>query len=323
MSFSFAQQPWPKLPADFSFRMVSNLAEDSLGRLYVVHRGAQPLVRFDAEGNFLGSLADSVITLSINYDLGKNPPAPIGCEHWLHGLHVDPWDNIWITDLGRHLVMKFDPKGELLLTLGRPDLPGEELNRFNQPTAVAVGRSGHVYVADGYGNSRVVKYAADGRPLQAWGRKGSAPGEFHTPHGLALDEEENVYVAERLNHRVQVFDHSGKFLAEKVIAPATLSSGSAFVPVLSPDPQQTWLYFDPRRGVIARKEERLSRINRWLYHGFHSFDFPFLYYRRPLWDVVVVVLSAGGIALAVTTLTASWRRVKRPLRRLISRTGGP
>jgi hypothetical protein len=77
------------------------------------------------------------------------------------------------------------------------------------------------------------------------------------------------------------------------------------------DPQRTWLYFDPRHGTIARKEERLTRLNRWLYHGFHSLDFPFLYYRRPLWDVVVIALSAGGIVLSVTTLTASWRRVRR------------
>jgi hypothetical protein len=79
------------------------------------------------------------------------------------------------------------------------------------------------------------------------------------------------------------------------------------------DPQQTWLYFDPRRGAIAHKEERLSRLNRWLYHGFHSLDFPFLYYRRPLWDVVVIVLSLGGIALSATTLSASWRRIRRSL----------
>lgn len=77
------------------------------------------------------------------------------------------------------------------------------------------------------------------------------------------------------------------------------------------DPQQTWLYFDPKHGAIARKEERLSRLNRWLYHGFHSLDFPFLYYRRPLWDVVVIVLSLGGILLSATTLGASWRRMRR------------
>ena len=77
------------------------------------------------------------------------------------------------------------------------------------------------------------------------------------------------------------------------------------------DPQKTWLYFDPKHGAIARKEERLSRLNRWLYHGFHSLDFPFLYYRRPLWDVVVIVLSLGGLVLSATTLSASWRRLRK------------
>ena len=79
------------------------------------------------------------------------------------------------------------------------------------------------------------------------------------------------------------------------------------------DPQRTWLYFDPSHGAIARKEERLTRLNRWLYHGLHSFDFPFLYYRRPLWDVVVILLSLGGVVLSATTLTASWRRVRRSM----------
>jgi hypothetical protein len=80
------------------------------------------------------------------------------------------------------------------------------------------------------------------------------------------------------------------------------------------DPQQTWLYFDPRHGTIARKEERLTRLNRWLYHGLHSLDFPFLYYKRPLWDIVVIVLSIGGIVLSATTLSASWRRVRKNVR---------
>jgi len=80
------------------------------------------------------------------------------------------------------------------------------------------------------------------------------------------------------------------------------------------DPQRTWLYLDPRQGAIVRKEERLSRMNRWLYHGLHSLDFPFLYYRRPLWDVVVVGLSAGGILLSVTTMWAAYRRLRRGVR---------
>ena len=97
-------------------------------------------------------------------------------------------------------------------------------------------------------------------------------------------------------------------------APLCCTSGDSSLPVLRVrygDPQHTWLYFDPRRGVIARKEERLTRLNRWLYHGFHSLDFPFLYYRRPLWDIVVITLSVGGMVLSATTLSASWRRLRR------------
>ena len=214
MHASYSKQAgWPKLPDGFAFRMVSNIAEDSLGRLYFVHRGARPLVRFDRDGDFLESLGEPDLPQSVNYDLSKNPPQPIGREYWLHGLHVDPWNNIWVTDPGRHLVLKFDPHGRLLMTLGQSGQPGEALDRFNQPTAVVVDRSGHIYVADGYGNSRIVKYSADGRPQLAWGRKGSAPGEFQTPHGLSIDADDNIYVAERMNHRVQIFSPEGRALA--------------------------------------------------------------------------------------------------------------
>jgi len=87
------------------------------------------------------------------------------------------------------------------------------------------------------------------------------------------------------------------------------------------DPQRTWLYFDPHRGAIARKEERLTRLNRWLYHGLHSLDFPFLYYRRPLWDVVVILLSLGGIAVSMTSLMQGWRRLRRHGRRIFRFSG--
>lgn len=85
------------------------------------------------------------------------------------------------------------------------------------------------------------------------------------------------------------------------------------------DPQQTWLYLDPKRGAAVRKEERLSRVNRWLYHGLHSFDFPFLYYRRPLWDIVVILFSVGGIVLSATTMVAAWRRLRRHAKSAIAR----
>ncbi|MBL9213887.1 MAG: hypothetical protein JNG83_00275 [Opitutaceae bacterium] len=214
MEFSPTKQPgWPQLPPGLAFRMVSNIAEDSAGRLYFVHRGAPPLVRFDPAGAYLGSIGDSALHPSVNYDLSRTPPAPISREYWLHGLHVDPWDNVWVTDLGRHLVLKFDPQGRLALTLGTDGVPGEDATHFCQPTAVAVGRSGAVYVADGYGNARIAKFSATGQLLASWGRRGTAPGEFNTPHGLALDADENVYVAERMNDRVQVFDSAGRLRA--------------------------------------------------------------------------------------------------------------
>ena len=83
------------------------------------------------------------------------------------------------------------------------------------------------------------------------------------------------------------------------------------------DPDDTWLYFDPYRGAIARKEERLTRLNRWLYHGLHSLDFPFLYARRPLWDVVVILLSCGGLLVSITSLSQGWRRLRRQTVELI------
>ena len=100
--------------------------------------------------------------------------------------------------------------------------------------------------------------------------------------------------------------------------------GARLLPVLRVrynDPPRTWLYLAPQRGVIVRKEERLSRVNRWLYHGLHSFDFPFLYYRRPLWDVVVIVLSVGGIVLSASTMVQAWRRLRRHARRVARRAG--
>ncbi len=102
--------------------------------------------------------------------------------------------------------------------------------------------------------------------------------------------------------------------------------GALALPVLRvryADPMATWLYLDPRQGAIVRKEERLSRLNRWLYHGFHSLDFPFLYYRRPLWDAVVIVLSVGGILLSVTSLGAAYRRLRRHVRTLAPPSGPP
>ena len=129
-----------------------------------------------------------------------------------HGLKVDDQDNVWVTDIGHHQIFKFSHAGLLLMTVGAKDVPGLDGNHFNQPTDVAVTPSAEFYVSDGYGNSRVAKFSKEGGFLFEWGRKGDQPGEFDLPHGIALDSQGRVYVADRTNSRIQVFDGNGKFL---------------------------------------------------------------------------------------------------------------
>lgn len=131
-----------------------------------------------------------------------------------HGLRVDEHDNVWLTDVGLHQVFKFSHDGTLRLTLGVAGTPGWDRQHFNKPTDVAVAPDGCVYVSDGYGNRRIVKFAPDGRYLLEWGRAGDQPGEFNEVHNVVLDREGRVYVADRHNRRLQVFSGDGQFIAE-------------------------------------------------------------------------------------------------------------
>lgn len=185
---------WPQLPEGFAFGHVSGVDVDSHNHVWVFHRGDRPILCFDGDtGKILASWGDGMFTTA-------------------HGLAVDHRDNVWVTDVGNHQVFKFSHNGELMLTLGAKGVPGLDGTHFNRPTDVAVAPSGEFYVADGYGNSRVAKFSADGKFLLDWGSKGDQPGQFDTPHGIALDQQGRVYVADRTNSRIQVFDANGKFL---------------------------------------------------------------------------------------------------------------
>lgn len=129
-----------------------------------------------------------------------------------HGLEVDDHDNIWVTDCGLHQVFKFDSSGNLLMTLGEAKVSGNDREHFNLPTDVAVAADGSFYVSDGYGNSRIIKFSKDGTYLFEWGEFGDEQGAFNTPHGIDLDSEGNVYVADRENNRIQKFDSEGNFI---------------------------------------------------------------------------------------------------------------
>jgi sugar lactone lactonase YvrE len=139
-----------------------------------------------------------------------------------HGIHVDRGGNVWLTDArgkdGKgHQVFKFSPEGKLLLTLGKAGVTGEGPDVFNQPSDVVVAPSGEIFVADGHdenSNARIVKFSKDGTFIKTWGKRGTAAGEFDTPHGLAFDSRGRLFVADRGNNRIQIFDQDGKFLEE-------------------------------------------------------------------------------------------------------------
>lgn len=196
VNIRFGEEP-DTMPAGWKFGRVSAVATNSAGEVFVFHRGtkADPLIVFDAKGNYLRSW-------------GK------GTFGSPHGLRIDKDDNVWVTDTVNHQVMKFTGKGELLMTLGTKGVAGADDHTFNRPTDVAFAHDGSFYVSDGYGNSRVVKFSRDGKYLFAWGRRGTAPGEFNTPHTIVVDSKDTVYVSDRENNRIQIFDRDGKFLRQ-------------------------------------------------------------------------------------------------------------
>jgi sugar lactone lactonase YvrE len=213
-------------------------------------KAAPPVLEFDQAGKLVQGWGQGSYT-----DMTDWPREP-------HGIFVDHQDNVWIGSYNRHRVMKFTRDGKHLLTLGEYEKTGgsADTHLLGGPSGIWVDpKTNEVFISDGYRNRRVIVFDVNGKYLRHWGAYGNVPDDterfdpktmmsgalpkqFSTPHGITGSKDGKIYVADRRGNRVQVFDQSGKFLAEKVIAPATLSSGSAFVPVLSPDPQQTWLY---------------------------------------------------------------------------------
>jgi DNA-binding beta-propeller fold protein YncE len=186
------------LPDGWRFGRVSAVAKDSKGQVFAFQRGdkAPPIIVFDEKGKYLRSWGTGMF----------------GNEH---GMRVDREDNLWVTDNGDHQVMKFSNDGQLLMALGIKGKHGTDEKTFYRPTDIAFAPSGgDFYVSDGYGNSRVVKFSKDGKFLLTWGKRGTGPGEFNTPHSIAVDSKGNVYVSDRENNRIQIFDPNGKFLRQ-------------------------------------------------------------------------------------------------------------
>lgn len=199
---------WAKLPEGFIWTEVTAVATDSRDRVFVFNRGLHPVIIFDPQGNFLSSWGEGVFARP-------------------HGITIGLDDSVYCTDDLDHTVRKFTPDGRLLFTLGtsgRPSDTGATSIDFRTikhagppfyfPTNVALSPSGDIYVSDGYGNARIHKFSPQGELLLSWGSPGSGPGEFRVPHGIAVDRDGTVIVADRENSRLQFFSPDGKYLKE-------------------------------------------------------------------------------------------------------------
>ena len=174
------------------------------------------------------SCADSMLAPILKVDADGRVVRSFGAGLFVvpHGLYVDRAGNVWVADASDgtdarrnkgHQVFKFSPDGTLLMRLGKAGVAGNGPDAFNRPTDVVVASNGDIFVSDGHGgnsNARIVKFASDGRFIKEWGRKGSAPGEFDVPHGIAMDSQGRLFVADLQNKRIQIFDQDGKFLQE-------------------------------------------------------------------------------------------------------------
>jgi DNA-binding beta-propeller fold protein YncE len=200
-------------PPDIGFP--SSVAMDAGGTIYVLQRGekADPVIVVDREGRVLRSWGKGMYKIP-------------------HAIRIGPDGNIWTTDAASSLVMKFTPQGEKLMEIAVGGQPATK-SAFNGTTDIAFAPNGHLFISDGYGNARILEYTADGKRIREWGSAGTGPGQFRQPHGIAIDADGIVYVADRLNGRLQRFDLSGRYLGEwddlGMVTTVTISRGELWI----------------------------------------------------------------------------------------------
>ena len=246
---------WGELPPGVTYGEAAAVCVDSRDNVYVFTRGAHPVIVFDRNGKFLRSWGQ---------DIGFTNA---------HGAAAGPDDMLYLTDDHGHTVRKCTPDGRLLMTIGVPKVPAPAFSGdpFNRCTHTALSPQGDIYVSDGYQNARVHKYSANGKLLFSWGEPGTDPGQFNLVHNIACDDEGWVYVADRENHRVQVFDGKGKYAGQwnNLARPCGLyvargKDPLAFIGELGPETVATLTKgvpnLGPRLSIVSAKGEVLAHL---------------------------------------------------------------
>lgn len=213
-------ESWGCIPAEWDVRVVAGVGIDREDKLYVLTRGTPAIIVMDKNGTIREHWGDNIFTRP-------------------HGMYIDENEAIYGVDDHAHVAFKFDMNKKLLMALGDRDMPsdtGYSLDHkvveqaagpFNRPTNVAIAKNKDIYITDGYGNCRVHCFAPDGTLKFSWGEPGAGNGQFNLPHGIVIDDEQKVYVADRQNNRIQIFDLEGNYLDEWTgfIRPADLCIG--------------------------------------------------------------------------------------------------
>ena len=189
---------WAGLDCDYHEGWISGVACDSQDRVFVYSRSAKTLNVYDPEGNHVATWGEGILQ-----------------PNCAHGIFIDKEDNVFVTDATDHAVYKFSPYGKLLLSLGTPGKAGaKEGDPFNRPTDIAVASNGDIIISDGYGNHHVHRYSSTGKHIKTWGGKGSGPGQFTISHTVRIDGHDRIWICDRENCRIQIFDLDGNFVDE-------------------------------------------------------------------------------------------------------------
>jgi NHL repeat len=245
---------WAKVPDEITLGDVAAVGVDRQDRVYAFNRGEHPVAVFDAEGNLLRTWGEGVFTRP-------------------HGVHMGADDTIWLTDDGDHTVRHCTLDGKVLMTLGIPGEPKPYMSGepFHRCTHTALSPRGDLYVSDGYGNARIHKFTPDGKLLLSWGEPGTDPGQFNVPHNICCDPDGWLYVADRENHRVQIFDGNGKFETQwnNLHRPNGMCMALGRDPLIyigeggpSGEINRDWPNIGPRVSIHTHKGEVLARLGK-------------------------------------------------------------